>query len=179
MRKRFFLLSVLSLIAMLGVTVTGYAQEKALSAEDKEFMMKAASGGMMEVELGNSATKKAASQDVKDFGKQMVTDHGKVNDELKNIAKQKNVTLPSKMNAKHKETVDKLSKLSGAEFDKKYMSEMVKDHVKDVSEFEAAVKKVKDPALNGWAKKTLPTLKKHLERAKDIAYKLGVDVHKD
>jgi predicted outer membrane protein len=67
-----------------------------LSEKDKAFMRKAAKGGMMEVAMGRLAEQKAQSDDVKSFGKRMVTDHGKANDELKSIAQQKNVQLPSK-----------------------------------------------------------------------------------
>jgi len=126
----------------------------------------------MEVDLGQLAASKATSQDVKDFGNRMVTDHGKAGDELKSLASQKGLTLPSTQSAEDKKTSDELSKKTGAAFDKAYMSDMVKDHEKDAKEFEKASKTLKDPDLKSWATKTLTVVQDHLKMAKDVNGKL-------
>ena len=143
-----------------------------LSAADKDFATKAAEGGMMEVELGQLAAAKATSQDVKDFGNRMVSDHGKASDELKALAAEKGVTLPAQPGAEEKKTSNDLSKKSGTGFDKAYMSDMVKDHEKDAKEFEKASKDVQDPDLKNWAAKTLTVIQDHLKMAKQVASKL-------
>src|SRR3954471_2797640 len=102
---------------------------------DAAFAKEAAVGGMAEVELGNLGRERASSADVKQFADRMVTDHSKANDELKQWAQQKSVTLPSELDAKHKATRDRLGKLSGAAFDKAYMHEMLMDHQQDVAAF--------------------------------------------
>lgn len=140
--------------------------------DDQEFMNKAAQGGMAEVMLGQTASSKGTSPDVKNFGNRMVSDHGKANDELKQLAQTKGVTLPTDVDVESKKMADKLSKLSGKDFDKEYMSGMVEDHEKDVKEFEKASKDAKDPDLKAWAAKTLPTLQDHLKMAKDTKAKL-------
>lgn len=144
-----------------------------LAATDKAFVMEAAQGGMAEVELGRLATEKASNADVKQFGQRMVDDHGKANDELKGLAAQKNVTLPTELDAKHKATRDRLSKLSGDAFDKAYMTDMVADHNKDVAAFARVSKTAKDADLKAWAGKTLPTLQEHQQMAKEVAGKVG------
>lgn len=106
----------------------------------------------------------------------MVTDHGKANDELESIITKKGMKLPAKMADKHKKVVDKLANLSGPDFDKKYAGEMVKDHTMDVNKFKKMSGKLKDPELKGWVDKTLPVLEQHLQHAKDMAKKLGVEV---
>jgi putative membrane protein len=136
---------------------------------DRQFMDKAAQGGMAEVELGQLAQQNGQSQDVKDFGKRMVTDHSKANDQLKQLASQKGVSLPTSLNSKDQATKDKLSKLQGAAFDKAYMKDMVMDHKKDVAEFQKASTSAKDPELKSWAGETLPTLQSHLQEAEKIA----------
>jgi putative membrane protein len=136
-----------------------------LASADRQFIMEAARGGMAEVELGQLASDKAQSDAVKQFAQRMVTDHGKANDELKSLAQSKNVTLPAELDAKHKSTKDRLSKLSGAQFDRAYMQEMVSDHQKDVSEFRKQSQSAKDAELKAWAAKTLPTLQEHLQMA--------------
>ena len=147
-----------------------------LSTTDKHFVQEAAIGGMAEVQLGQLGANSAQSEDVKEFANKMVTDHGKANDELKSLAEEKHIVLPKELDSKHQSTVTKLSKVTGANFDKEFMTEMVKDHVKDVAKFKEASSTAKDPDLKAWASKTLPTLEEHLTQAKTVAQKVGVDV---
>ena len=143
------------------------AKEDAGTAPDEnttEFAVKAANGGMMEVELGRLAQEKAASKDVKDFGAMMVKDHSMANDELKNIAATQNIALPATLGEDEQKHVNELAKLSGKEFDKKYVSMMVDDHKDDIDEFKKAAENDKtNPAVKDFATKTLPTLQKHLD----------------
>jgi len=125
---------------------------------------------MAEVELGQLASQKAQSDQVKQFAQRMVQDHGKANDELKTLAQQKNITLPTDLDAKHKSTRDRLSKLSGAQFDRAYMQDMLADHRKDVSDFRKESQSGKDPDVKAWAAKTLPTLEEHLKLAESASH---------
>ena len=142
-----------------------------LSAADQAFVKKAAQGGMAEVELGKLATQKASSEDVKKFGQRMVDDHTKANDQLKQIAGNKGVTLPTDLDSKDQALKDRLSKLDGEKFDQAYMKNMVRDHTKDVSEFRKESTSGKDSDLKSFASQTLPTLEDHLKEAKNIAPK--------
>jgi len=135
---------------------------------DQHFVTDAAVGGMAEVELGKLAADKAANADVKKFGQRMADDHGKANDELKVLAQSEKITLPSAIDAKHKSTIDRLSKLSGEAFDRAYVEEMLKDHQKDVAAFRTESKSGKDPEVKAWAGKTLPTLEEHLKMVQDL-----------
>jgi putative membrane protein len=144
-----------------------------LAPADRQFIKKAAQGGLAEVQLGQLATEKADSPDVKQFGQKMVDDHGKANDQLKQVASNKGVTIPDKLSAKDAATKARLEKLSGKAFDRAYMRDMVMDHTKDVSEFRTESKSAKDPDVKNFASETLPTLKDHLKQAKSIAPKTG------
>ena len=135
---------------------------------DEMFIMKAADGGMAEVELGRLASQNGESSRVKEFGEHMTKDHTKANDELKAVAAKMNVTVPEKVGPKNQATMDKLSKLSGAKFDEAYGKAMVKDHMEDIAEFEKAANGAKNPELKAFAGKTLPTLKEHLKMAKEL-----------
>jgi putative membrane protein len=139
---------------------------------DRAFAKEAAIGGMAEVDLGHLAVSNAASADVKQFGQRMVDDHGKGGDELKAWASQKNLTLPTELDAKHKADHARLAKLSGAAFDRAYMAAMVADHNEDVAAFQRESKTAKDADLKAWAAKTLPTLQDHQKMAKDINAKV-------
>jgi len=175
MRKGFVWMALVSLFAIASLSVPAFAAGKGLARADKAFVKSAASGGMMAVQMSELAIKNAASQEVKDFGQAMVTDHGKANDELKSIVTGKDVKVPTELKGMQKGKVDKLSKLSGQEFDKKYMQAMLKDHVKDVAKFKKAAKNVKDPEINAFIVKTLPTLEQHLANAKEVAKKVGLE----
>jgi putative membrane protein len=140
---------------------------------DSAFARQAAADSTAEVEHGRLATQNASSADVKQFAQHMVDDHSKANTELKSIASQKQLTIPTELTGKHKAMQDKLSKLKGAEFDKAYMAHMVTAHQQAVSLFEREAKTGKDDELKAWAEKTLPTLQEHLKQARDINAKLG------
>jgi putative membrane protein len=106
---------------------------------------------------------------VKKFGQRMVDDHSKANDQLKQVAAQEHIDLPTEPNAKDKATKARLEKLSGEQFDRAYMRDMVKDHRTDVAEFAHEAKMGKDPAVKSFAESTLPTLRDHLKEAEKIA----------
>ena len=143
----------------------GAARVEPLSRADRKFIEEAAQGGMAEVEHGKLAEQRAASPQVKQFGQRMVQDHTKAGDELKVIAGARGVTPPATMEKKHHREMEKLSKLSGAEFDRQYMKHMVDAHKQTVSLFEKQAKSGKDGDLKSYAIKTLPTLKEHLAQA--------------
>jgi putative membrane protein len=136
--------------------------------DDKKFVQNAALGGMAEVELGKLATQKATSAAVKQFGQKMVDDHSKANDQLKQVASKENITIPDSLDSKHQSRIEKLSKLSGPEFDKAYIKDQVKDHKQDVSEFKSEANNGSDPNIKQFASDTLPILEQHLTMAKDL-----------
>ena len=136
------------------------------TAMEKIFIKKAADGGMTEVELGRLAAEKGGSDAVKDFGNEMVKDHSKINDNLKEVAAKMNIDLPTKVNAKHHATIEKMSGLSGAAFDNAYVPAMVSDHEKDIAEFEKADQQVKNADLKKFIEDSLPMMKDHLEKIK-------------
>ena len=143
-------------------------QRGQLSESDYRFLEKAARGGMEEVELGQLAEQKGTSQPVRSFGQRMVTDHTKLNNELKQIASQKGSILPAQMSHHENSTLQHLQNATGADFDKTYAKEMVKDHRKDVKEFQAAAQKVTDPDLKAFAQKAVATLQEHLGMAENL-----------
>jgi putative membrane protein len=130
------------------------------------FVEKAAQAGMMEVEAGKVASTRAQSLQVRDFAQRMVQDHTKSSAELKTAAATARVKVPTILDAEHRATVETLGAKSGEEFDAAYVRQMVADHEKAVALFQAAAASdALDPALVGYAKKTLPTLQAHKEMA--------------
>lgn len=142
------------------------------STGDQKFVKEAAQGGMAEVELGQLAVAKGSSADVKAFGQRMVDDHTQASDKLKQLASKKGIQLPSNLDAKDRATKLRLSKLSGEQFDKAYMQDMVQDHKKDVAAFEQESNSGADADIKNFARQTLPTLESHLKAAETIAPKV-------
>jgi putative membrane protein len=154
--------------APVGAAEQGRAGGETQAASPKEFIKHAAVGGMAEVKLGTLAQQRAASEEVKDFGKRMVDDHGKANAELKRIADKKDVTLPKDIDEKHRAVHDRLAKLRGEEFDREYMKAMLEDHRHDVAAFRQASRS-DDPDVRAFASETLPKLEEHLQTAERLA----------
>lgn len=153
-------IAALSLAGVASAEDASASKSSSLSVKDKTFMKKAAKGGMMEVAMGTLAEQNGKSEDVKSFGKRMVTDHSKANDELKSIASQKGVALPSK------EPTLKWSS------DKTYIDMMVKDHEKDLAEFQEEAKTGSDPEVKKFAEDTAKVVQEHLDLAKETQSKL-------
>jgi putative membrane protein len=151
---------------------SGSMKASTLSASDQKFVKEAAEGGMAEVELGQLAMLKGSSDDVKKFGQRMVDDHGKANAKLKDLASSKGIALPEAPGAKQEATKDRLSKLSGDQFDKAYMKDMLQDHKKDIAAFKAESNSGRDSDIKNFAAQTLPTLQDHLKNAQSISPKV-------
>jgi putative membrane protein len=143
------------------------------ASPDQDFATRAAAAGLAEVELGNMARDKATSQQVKDFAQKMLTDHGTANDELRTVAAQKGMVLATNLGPDHVAVRDRLSALTGAGFDREYMTAMVQDHQKAVSEFENESINGTDPELKAWAAAKLPILREHLTMAQQISSSLA------
>lgn len=132
------------------------------------FILDAAKGGLAELKLGKLAGEKAADPKVKEFGNKMVEDHQKANDELRQVANDKKVKWPDDLTDEQVATFKKLSQLSGPDFDREYVQDMVEDHQKDVNEFQQEEGRVQDPELKGFVSRTLPILQHHLQMAQEL-----------
>jgi putative membrane protein len=124
------------------------------------FLTKAAMSGMAEVELGELAVRQSASSAVREYGRQMIADHGKANGEIAALAADKSVKLPTALDAEHAAIRDRLAGLNGTAFDRSYADVMVDSHGKAVALFEDAAN-LQDPAVAEFAKQQLPTLRLH------------------
>jgi putative membrane protein len=145
--------------------------EETLSNKERdnaEFAVEAADAGLMEVELGTLALTKASSSEVKRFGQMMVDDHTKANNELKALAQQKNITLPTTMGNERQRKVENLTEKTGADFDKEYIDLMVRDHKEVIDEFEDQAEEGKDSEIKAWASSKVAALRNHLQEAERI-----------
>ena len=171
MRRELIRAAVGLFASMLLTSVVLAAQ--APSTED--FAKSVAISDMFEIQSGQLASEKAQNGDVRSFGKQMVADHTKTSDQLKNLIEDKDVKveLPGKPDAEHQTNLDKLNGLSGNQFDKEFVRMQIDAHQKAIALFEGYAAAGENNDLKSWAKDTLPTLKQHLEHAQKL--KTSVD----
>jgi putative membrane protein len=158
--------STLLLFAFLN-TSTASARDD-VSSSDKKFLTNAAQGGMAEVQESEAVAGRAENGKVNHFARHMIKDHSQANQKLMSLADSKGVTLPSSPSMMQMHMRNKLTKLQGAELDRAYMAQSVKDHESTISLFEGAAQNAKDPQIRRFAADTLPTLRHHLKMARDI-----------
>jgi putative membrane protein len=175
------------------VGTAGEAERNAVQDNDKDFVNQQLSGGMAEVELGRMASERAVNADVKKFAQMMVEDHTKAGNELTEVAARFSIAATPQIDEKHRDLMEKLSKLRGNEFDREYINAMVDGHEDVVDALETRVDStagLKDrvtnndtaanqvtpektdnapkAAVNAWATKALPTVRHHLDEAKKL-----------
>ena len=139
-----------------------FAKDKA----SKSFLKKAIEGNYAEVKMGQLAQSNGQSDGVKSYGKMLETDHTAANEKAMDAAKTMGMTSPTGPDAKQKAEYDKMSKMSGAQFDKAFAKHMVADHKKDIAEYKKEAK-AKD-AAGEYASAQVDTLQKHLDTAKSL-----------
>ena len=135
-----------------------------LSKSDAKYVTKSAQGLMSELKLGALAQEGAGYQRVKDFGKQMVTEHGKDVQELKGLAAQKQVQLPQSMNEDQRKGAEKHSKLPGKAVDREYVKYEVEDRRENIKDQKEQMTKMADPDLKHFAGKGLETVTGHKQK---------------
>jgi len=145
------------------LTIAALPAGAAPSNADRDFVQKAASGGMAEVQAAELAQQRAGSPQVKQFASRMITDHTQANTELQQIAQQQNITMPTKPAAKEASAEQRLRGLNGAAFDKAYVQHELQDHQQTVALFQQQARSGQDPELKAFAQKTLPVLQQHLQ----------------
>jgi putative membrane protein len=162
------LTAVVSALFATGAAIAA-AADSGLTPADRDFLNKAAQGGMMEVAAGKLAAQRALDPAVKTYGERMVSDHTAANDMLKTLADSKNMPLPDSVSPEGHTALGKLEGLNGTEFDKAYSQMMVNDHVTDITDFEKETKKGTDGDVKAYAEQTLPTLRHHLMLANRLS----------
>jgi putative membrane protein len=139
----------------------------AADTQGEHFLKESIQGNLAEVQVGDLAQQKGASQGVKDFGATLAKDHAAANDKAKQAAQSMGATLPSEPSVKQKTVYQELSALNGEQFDRHFIDSMVKDHREDIAKYQKEAQSGSGPAA-GYAKEILPDLRKHLQIAERL-----------
>ena len=171
--SKFPKLSAHSTVARLGLAIVALGLlltvpcargETKFSTADKDFILAAAQGGLTEVTLGELAARKGKRDDVREFGRLMVKDHAAINADLKALAAQQSVILPNSLDTEHQGMVDRMSKLTDAEFDDAYIGAMIADHKEDAKAFQTEATETTSAEMKRFVDKSQPVLDQHLKR---------------
>ncbi|MDB5018229.1 MAG: hypothetical protein JWQ84_3061 [Mucilaginibacter sp.] len=140
----------------------------ALKEDASKFLVKSYESGMFEIQLSQLAASNALDGDVKNLAAKLVTDHTAINAKISAIAASANFALPNKVNSDHQKDLQDMAKLTGADFDKKYMSTIVSGHEKSVNNYKDAYKNLAASDTKNFAGQTLPKIEDHLAMAKKV-----------
>ena len=140
--------------------------------DDKKFLTEASQGNYDEIQLGKLAEEKGTNPDVKAFGRRMVTDHTKLGEKMKPFADSWGLTAPTALSPDAQKEYDKLQGMSGNDFDKEYISDMVSDHSKDLDAFTKEVKDTKDAKFKVAVEQGKSVVAAHKNMAYDLKKKL-------
>jgi putative membrane protein len=165
-----------SIVAVIGsaAILCAAMQPSPTTNQDKTFVTESTEGSLAEVELGKLALRKSKSPEVTEFAQKMIADHTQLINDMKPVANQMGVELPDKLNAKHEQEVNRLSALSGDQFDKAYISAMVADHHHDLAEFISEESRTQNPMLKSTVAKGREVIEMHTHMIDQIAKKNGV-----
>ena len=143
-----------------------------MSDDDKKFLAAAAQGDVNEIKISELAQEKATNPAVKRFANKMVVEHKRLSASLKPFAEEGGVTAPTDLDDSHKDDYQKLSGLSGKDFDKQYIDDMVSDHSKALDAFTSEAKDSKDAKLKATVIKGKTAVAAHKNMAYDLKKKL-------
>lgn len=175
-------IQLIKMIAVVGAATLGATQlangqnTTNPSSSDKKFVREALAGENTEVDLGKLAVQKGSSDDVKEFGRKMVDDHMKLNEEMRVVADQEGIRAPAGMTAKEKAQMTKLASLSGENFDKAYIAAMVKDQRGDLAALKREATAGNDTAIKEEASQGMKLIEQHLQLAEEMARNHKVQV---
>lgn len=157
------------LLVIGGIAYMTLAEEDStgLSTDDKNFLLEAADARMMDWAEGNLAAERGTTDKYRQYGKRMMRDQGRLMEEIKAIASSKNLVLPEEISEEKAEGLNILKAASGETFDRKFRRMIIKDHKRDIREFQRAAGSI-DPQVREFAKRHLPILEQHLQAARDL-----------
>jgi putative membrane protein len=174
-RNRFSTVACAAVIALSAPAVVLAGSAESISPQDQHFVNQAWDINTTEIRLGNTVETKATESSVKSFGKRMIADHTKLNHSLAKLADDEHATLPKSLDKSDEDLIANLSKLSGSDFDKHYISAMIHGHTEAVAAFETEAKEDPHTAVSKWAAESLPTIKTHLALAEKTGKEIGVE----
>lgn len=159
--------ALLALLVPLAVVVMGAgtpaaADGQAVSAIDREFLVKVRQAGLWEIPTGQQAQQHASSAIVKDVGAHLVEDHTRLDAEVRAVAERLGVPLPSQASEDQQGWMAELSGKWGPEYDQAFADRLRAAHGK-VFAFVAQVRAgTRNDEIRAFAQHTNGVVMKHM-----------------
>jgi putative membrane protein len=169
------LVAALAVQAQQSDPTKGYEHHASKAGETASCLKEIAQMNTASIKAGQLASQKAQSPELKRFAEQLEKDHQKAQDKLETIAKKHEVALPTALDPKCQEEMSKLQGLSGAEFDKEFAKSAVQGHAMAISKLQKASVDAKDSDLAQYSKDMVSHMKRHQEKAREVAKAVGLD----
>jgi len=172
-------LSTVFALALVATTARAQGTAPKMAVSDSLFAAAAASGGLAELTLSELGLQRATDPELKQFSQRMIDEHTRMNNELIQLAAQKQIPLPRMSDARAQFCAQSLAGLSGEEFDRCYAKAQLVCHMDAVGTFEAEAERGQDPQVKALAAKALPHIKDHLRAIRPLAMKFEKEKHND
>ncbi|ATO17175.1 DUF4142 domain-containing protein [Micromonospora sp. WMMA2032] len=170
-------LGLLAALVVVGLAPAAAAQAAAQpSTQDTQYLQAVHQVNLFEITAGNLAQQKGQNQQVKDLGKMFVTDHTQLDQTVQSTAQQLNVQLPADPTADQQKVLDKLNNLSGAEFDKAWVTAQLAGHVQAIQATQTEISQGSEQSVVQIAQDALPVLQAHYDALVALAQTLGIPV---
>ena len=163
----------LAFVALVSAAVAQPASAPGGGSTAARFLVQAGAGGAAEIALGRLASQQASREDVRQFGRKMVEDHGRTQAELKQLSGAKGLVVPDSPTPAQQKVAERLAGLAGDPFDRSYLNRMALDHTDTIALFRREARAGRDPELKAFAARTLPALQEHLAMVRSLQTKGG------
>ncbi len=140
------------------------------SLTDAQFLQRAALSGMMEVSLSKLVDDHTNNEALEQYAERMIKDHDQANEQIVKLAESKDVDVPNALDERHKQMYDRFADMEeGTAFERAYLQNQLRAHQRTVNLFAAEAERGRDPEIQAFARKTLPTLRQHLQMAERLS----------
>jgi putative membrane protein len=164
--KTISLKSMLICFLFVGATLSAQ-QKKTATVGDSQFLLQAFNARMLATDYAKLAVKKGTTPQIRQFGKRMVTDQNQMYKAIKPLGASRNAVFPKSVNYIDGNGRDKLAKLSGPDFDRRYKIQTAQDLEKDITLFKQAATS-KNKEISALAKEFLPLLESELKDLQEL-----------
>jgi predicted outer membrane protein len=146
---------------------------------DSAFISEVDAGSVAEIRLAQLVDGRSKDSGIKRFAEKMTADHNQMRSEWAALASRNGLRLQTAMTPRHQEQLTRLDRLSGAEFDRAYMSTMVQNHQETVNLFRTRGRATQSEDVRQLVSRSLPSVEEHLRLAQETASRIGAGVAGD
>lgn len=140
--------------------------------KDAAALTDAFTSSLFEKELSDSIKMMSTNKQIKGLADSMSMAHAKLNDQIKDLASKKVISLPAALSSDHYGKIRKIIDKKPSDQSEEYVNELIDGHKKAIDMYEKKAAECTDPDIKSWFESTLPSLRHHLDMAQNYKGKL-------